>query len=618
MIVYNSTIEKFSSDVDTGNIENIILNLLEKRGQSAAQNEIRSWRNSLSEMDRLLVKTDIPDDTGVSIEYKIPQTSKRIDFILTGQDINKKDTALIIELKQWESARLSNKDGIIETILNKGYRETSHPSYQVWSYATLMADFNSTVEDMKISLIPCAYLHNYKEDDVIRDDNYKKYLEKAPIFLRNEQQELRQFIEDNIKYGDKNNLIWKIDNGKIRPSRGLIERVSHLMEGKDEFVMIDDQKIIFERGIELAKLSNSKNKNVFIIEGGPGTGKSIVAINFLVNLLKKENVVAYVSKNAAPRDVYHSKLTGLYTQTTLSSLFKGSGVFHNIKSNIWDVLVVDEAHRLNEKSGFFQNKGENQIKEIINASKMAIFFIDENQKVTLKDIGEIDTIKKFAKELNATVNTAELSSQFRCDGSDGYLAFLDDVLQIKETANDILDIDYDFQVFDTPSELRDVIFEKNKLNNKARLVAGYCWDWISRKDNTKDDIVFPEFNFSMKWNLTEDGTRWIISPNSVNEVGCIHTSQGLEVDYIGVIVGEDLIIRDGNVLVNPQKRAKSDASLKGYQKLLEVDKEKAQKTVRTIIKNTYRTLMSRGMKGCYIYCVDKETNEYFKSIINNL
>ena len=156
---------------------------------------------------------------------------------------------------------------------------------------------------------------------------------------------------------------------------------------------------------------------------------------------------------------------------------------------------------------------------------------------------------------------------------------------------------------------------KNKINNKARLVAGYCWDWVSKKSKTLNDIIIPEHNFAMRWNLASDGNLWIISPESVNEIGCIHTCQGLELDYVGVIIGDDLIVRDGKIITNPDKRAKTDASLKGYKKLYRENPEEAEKKADLIIKNTYRTLMTRGMKGCYVYCTDKETQEYFLKLI---
>ena len=499
--------------------------------------------------------------------------------------------------------------------MGKGLHESSHPSYQAWSYAALLQDFNVTIQNENIQLHPCAYLHNYIEDDVIRNTFYQKYLDEAPVFLKKDIAKLREFIKAFVKTGDDGDIMYRIDKGEIRPSKMLSESLAKMIAGNQEFIMIDEQKIVYENAMALAKESTAKNKNVLIVEGGPGTGKSVVAINLLVGITNLSKVVQYVSKNAAPRAVYASKLTKTLTKTKFSNLFKGSGAFTDTAKNTFDTLVVDEAHRLNEKSGLYSNLGENQVKEIIAASKFSVFFIDEDQSVTMKDIGNKAEIKKWAKSEGATVHELELSSQFRCAGSDGYLAWLDQMLQIRETANtDIKELGYDFKVVSSPNELRDIIFEKNKASNKARLVAGYCWDWKSKNDKNANDIIIPEYNFAMKWNLSVDGSLWIQMPNSVNEIGCIHTCQGLEVDYIGVIVGKDLIVRDGKVLVDPSKRSKQDQSIKGYKSMLLKEPEKAKEMTRSIIKNTYRTLMTRGMKGCFVYFEDKETEEWFKSL----
>jgi DUF2075 family protein len=407
--------------------------------------------------------------------------------------------------------------------------------------------------------------------------------------------------------------MYRIDNGKIKPSKSLADSLAKMLKGNEEFVMIDEQKIVYETALMLARMSDTKNKNVLIIEGGPGTGKSVVAINLLVAISKAGFLAQYVTKNSAPRNVYESMLTGHFKKTEISSMFSGSGAFTESEVNIFDALIVDEAHRLNEKSGMFRNMGENQIKEIIHASKFSIFFIDEDQKVAWTDIGEKEEIIKWANAEGAKVQSMELSSQFRCNGSDGYLSWLDNVLGIHETANTTLDQrDYEFKVIKSPNELRDLIFEKNKIKNKARLVAGYCWDWVSKKKVTENDIVMADYDFGMKWNLASDGNLWIIRPESVKEVGCIHTCQGLDVDYIGVIIGPDFIVRDGKIITDPSMRATTDASIKGYKKLLKDDPKGAQEKVDKIIKNTYRTLMTRGMKGCYIYCTDSETQKYFE------
>jgi DUF2075 family protein len=619
MIVYSGTKQTFSEHVRNNVIaEKIHEAFISQIGQRSSNSEIRSWENSMMYMNNVLNDAEIPNNAGVAIEYKIPTSSKRVDFILTGANEAQSEVAIIIELKQWDKIHTTNEDGIVETYVGGGLRRVTHPSYQAWSYARLIKDFSEVVQNDNIDIIPCAYLHNYIHDGVISDPFYEEYIEKAPLFLRKESGDLTNFIKKFIKFGDQKNTLFKIDNGKIKPSKSLADSLNSLLKGNQEFVMIDDQKLIFEQALTLAKQANSKNKKVLIVEGGPGTGKSVVAINLLVAITKLNKLTQYITRNSAPRQVYESKLVGTFKKSHISNLFSGSGSFHGVKNGLFDALIVDEAHRLNEKSGMFKNKGENQVKEIIHAANFSIFFVDEDQKVTIHDIGEKEEIKKWAVKAGAEVFETELTSQFRCNGSDGYLAWLDNALQIKETANTTLEeIDYDFRVMNSPTLLRDSIFEKNEFNNKARIVAGYCWKWLSKNNPLMSDIVFPGFDFSAQWNLSDDGMLWIIKEESVKEVGCIHTCQGLEVDYIGVIIGPDLIVRDGKVITDASKRASEDSSVRGYKKLMKENPEIAKPLVDKIIKNTYRTLMTRGQKGCFIYSTDQETQEYFNDLLRN-
>lgn len=623
MIIYEATKKKFIEDVIQDKIEeNIDTRFYEKMGYHTSLAERKAWNNSMQYMMKVLIDNNIPENSGIAIEFKIPNTSKRVDFIITGKNEELKNTGIIIELKQWTEANIvSGKDGIVQTFTGHALREVIHPSYQAWSYATTIEEYNETVQDEKIELYPCAYLHNYVDvtPQTLLSDEYKYYLEKAPVFIKGDVEKLRDFINKYIKYGDDKETLYMIENGKIRPSKSLQDALSSMLQGNEEFIMIDDQKIVYETALEMARKSyRDGNKRVLIVKGGPGTGKSVLAINLLVKLTTENMVCSYVTKNSAPRKVYETKLSGNLRKNRISNLFKGSGSFIESYNNEFDVLIVDEAHRLNARSGMFQNLGENQIKEIIHASKFSIFFIDESQKVTLKDIGSVEEIQKYIRKINAESEIMQLESQFRCNGSDGYIAWLDDVLDIKKTANsDGFDLDYDIKICDTPNQVRDIIFEKNKINNKARLLAGYCWDWIKDGKNKSDvfDIKISDDNFAISWNLGNSKT-WAIDPNSVNEIGCIHTAQGLEFDYVGVIIGNDLRYENGKVVTDVMQRAKTDQSIKGIKKMLKQDLDKAKRLSDEIIKNTYKTLMTRGQKGCYIYCLDKNLAEYLKRRLN--
>ena len=623
MIVYEATKQLFVEDVVQDKIEeNIDRTFYEKMGYHTSKSERDAWKNSMQYMLKVLIDNNIPGNVGIAIEFKIPNTSKRVDFIITGKDGNLKNTAIIIELKQWTEAEIVNgKDGIVQAFTGHALREVAHPSYQAWSYATTIEDYNETVQQEQIDLHPCAYLHNYVTvtPPTLLSDNYKDYLEKAPAFVKGDVEKLRDFINKYIKYGDDKETLYMIENGKIRPSKSLQDALSNMLKGNQEFVMIDDQKLVYETALQMARNSyRDGKKRVLIVKGGPGTGKSVLAVNLLVKLTNENMVCSYVTKNAAPRNVYATKLSGDFRKTRINNLFKGSGAFVESATNEFDVLIVDEAHRLNAKSGIFQNLGENQIKEIIKASKFSVFFIDETQRVTLKDIGSIEEIQKYIRQAEAESKVMELESQFRCNGSDGYIAWIDDVLDIRKTGNgDGFELDYDIKVCDSPTEVRNIIFEKNRINNKARVLAGYCWNWIKEGKNESDvyDITISEYNFAMSWNLGSSST-WAIDPDSVNEIGCIHTSQGLEFDYVGVIIGNDLRYENNKIVTDVTERAKTDQSIKGIYKIYQQDFEKAQKIADELIKNTYKTLMTRGQKGCYIYCVDKALGQYLRNRIN--
>jgi DUF2075 family protein len=618
VIIYEAEKSEFLVDVFKNNIEDIVLdNYLKRTGSAVGRSEIKSWASSLVYMGKVLSDEAIPDDCGVAIEYRIPQTGNRIDFLLTGSTEDHRACAVIVELKQWDDAQATTKDAIVVTRFAHGNSERPHPSYQAWSYAALLESFNEAVYEGAIQLRPCAYLHNYPaHGKPLTDGFYADHVSRAPLYFKGQGNQLAEFIKRHVRFGDRKEVLYRMEEGRIRPSKSLADALVGLLKRQPEFVLVDDQKVVYETALQLARKTQDRGKRVLIVEGGPGTGKSVVAINVLVALTESRLTARYVTKNAAPRAVYESKLTGTLRKTHISNLFVGSGAFSKSAANEWDALVVDEAHRLNEKSGLYGNLGENQVKELINASRFSVFFIDESQRVTLKDIGTKGEIRRWARKMGARVTELQLASQFRCNGSDGYLAWLDHNLQIRQTANEILDpSEFEFRIVDSPEELRTLIYERNEERNRARMVAGYCWPWPSKKDPGAFDIRLGR-DFKARWNLSKDGSLWIVSPDSVREVGCIHTCQGLEVDYIGVIVGGDMVVRDGKVVTRPEMRASSDRSVHGLPALRRANPSQAAARADEIIKNTYRTLMTRGMKGCYVYFTDPETAAHFRSRIH--
>ncbi|MBQ3913079.1 MAG: DUF2075 domain-containing protein [Lachnospiraceae bacterium] len=623
MIVYDGLKSDFLKSCLNDSIAmEIEMNILTKLGRHTPKAEFRSWENSLNYMFKVMNDDDIPDDAGVAIEFNIPQTSKRVDFMISGYGNADEPGMVIVELKQWDALEeVEGTDALVETVVGGGPHKVVHPSYQAWSYAQLIRDFNQEVQDGEIRITPCACLHNYIRgaNDPLDSERYKDYLDEAPAFTKGQLYELRDFIKASIKKGDKTEILYRVDHGRIRPSKSLQNAIGSMLKGNREFVMIDEQKVAYEEILRLSlQCQKDYKKRTIIVKGGPGTGKTVIAVNLLAELTQRDQMVQYVSKNSAPRQVYLKKLKGLIKKSSVDNMFKGSGNYTEVGRNVAHTLLCDEAHRLNEKSGMFHNLGENQIKEIIHAAYCSVFFIDESQRVTMDDIGSVGEIEKWAEEEGSELYYLELESQFRCNGSDGYLAWLDDVLDIRTTANyDLEGIDYDIRVCDTPGEMRALVVEKNKLSNRARILAGYCWEWLKREQNNTDyhDIKIGDFEIS--WNLG-NGEPFAVSDTSINEAGCIHTSQGLEFDYVGVIIGNDIRYENGHVITDFTKRAKTDQSLKGIKKLYRESPDEAGSRADEIIKNTYRTLLTRGMKGCYIYCTDPGMSQYLKERLRSV
>ena len=616
MIIYRATKKQFVEDVFNNTIaDNIDEAFFEHLGRHTSPNEVRSWQNSMQYMFKVVDTPELPDEAGVAIEYQIPLTAKRVDFIISGLNAQKKAQLVIIELKQWEDAEPTQKPGIVVTRFQNGKAEVAHPSYQAWSYAYMLSNYNLTIQENDVHICPCAYLHNYSPDGMINGKLYEDYVVKAPVFLKNDAARLQDYILRYVRYCSPEDIIWKIDNGRLRPSKQLADSLTSMLKGNDEFIMLDDQKVVYESAVYLAKKAQEGKKQVLIVEGGPGTGKSVLAINLLVSLTAEGIASQYVTKNAAPRSVYSVKLSGNFKKSYINNLFVGSGTFIETAPNTMGALIVDEAHRLNMKSGMFSNLGENQIKEIIKTARFSVFFVDDCQRIHMKDVGSVRYIKQCAEEMGAEVHQEHLSSQFRCNGSDGYLSWLDNALQIRETANiRLTEEDYDFRIYDSPTEMFEEIKRKNQSNNKSRVVAGYCWDWNSKQNHTAYDIIIPQFGFRKQWNFNSNEP-WLIGEKSIDQIGCIHTCQGLELDYVGVIVGPDLSYKNNRVVTDGFKRSPNDQSLKGFKAMVANRPTEALQAADAIIKNTYRTLMTRGMKGCYVYFCDKALADHFRELM---
>ena len=620
MIVYNDNKRQFVEDVRNNEIATKILALVRLKGLNAGQDrEFDAWHNSMQFMRNIVDDRDIDDDVQIAIEYAIPQTSKRVDFIIVGADDDNRDNIVIVELKQWSEAEVVDDQMhySVKTYVAKDKRIVAHPSYQAFSYAKLLTNYSQYIQDQKIGLYPCSYLHNYRPEfkSALSSEIYKEWYTAAPFFIRDETRQFAAFVKKYVtRKSKRGDLLYEIEEGRIRPTKSLQDALSDMVLGNPVFDLLDEQAVCYDMCIKtMLQCKKDGKKRTIVIQGGPGTGKSVLAVNLLTALIGKAFNTAYVTKNSAPRQAFLSLLTDNSANRVvdIEHLFRSPFRLSSVPANGYDCLIVDEAHRLVKKM-YGDWGGENQVKEVIEASLFSVFLIDEDQAVTTKDIGSIGEIRKWCEALGSRMIMNEdtrLVSQFRCNGSDAYIQFIDNILQRAQESVpvSVRELNYDFRVFDSAVEMREALREKNAIANKARMVAGYCYDWNVKHRRGDIDISLPG-GFTAQWNLNNDKI-WAINPSSFEQVGCIHTAQGLEFDYVGVLIGRDLSYDPGTGrIVTDKTKISRDDNSSGIRTATDTE-------ARRLILNTYKTLLTRGQKGCFVYCEDDKLRAYLKSKI---
>ena len=623
MIIYHETKAGFLADID-GNTLQPRLEAAFQAKTGSLPSDSRVWADEYSRFANALGRAKVADDIEVGIEYHISAAGRfRIDVLLAGND-GVRDNGVIIELKAWDTAGVSDIDEMVWSPLGGG-KVHQHPCVQARRYKGLIMRFNEDIRAQDIGIHSSAYLFNLqrRNPEPLEDARYQHILADSQLFLANDVARLREYIENIVPKRPKKDVFFFLENGRMRPADELIARVGSMLEGNEEFLLVDEQNVAFQSiRHELVGKKNASQRHVFVVEGGAGTGKSVIAVRLLAEILREKRMGFFVAPNRAFRETlveYLSKGNKGYREDG-QALFQSSWSFHDVDymlNSRNDVLIVDEAHRLKNKAHMY--KGKNMVDDLVRAARIVIFFIDETQRVSWNDIGSMAEIKKAAAKYSVTVHEPfKLSAQFRCNGSSGYLNWLDDVLEIRKTGN----FDnwgggqYEFKVFDRAEDLYAALKAKND-ENKARLIAGYSWEWpkVGRGRGTLNRHVEAD-GLALPWNY--DGENWATSSDGIEQVGCIHTSQGLEFDWLGVLIGADLTFADGKVLGDPTKRAKNDSSLKGWQSELAKAKDDPEKCqtildkVQAIIKSTYKVLLSRGRMGCYIWCADANLREHLK------
>jgi hypothetical protein len=585
--------------------------------------EVNAWRNSLRAVAQVF-ETGGLKDHGVIVEYQLPLTSKRLDCLICGKDGGGGENAVIIELKQWDRCEEAVGDKLVTTWMQGRPREILHPSAQVGQYEQYLADAHTAFHEgpRPMGLASCAYLHNYTPapDDVIYSDVFAPLLARSPTFSADHFDELQGFLAGRLSGGDGLATLQRIEESKYRPSKKLMEHVSGLIKGNPAYVLLDEQLVVYEKVMACARAGfHDRRKTVLIIRGGPGTGKSVIAMNLVGDLMAKQHNAQYATGSRAFTETLRNIMG-----SRGAAQFKYFNSYGDAETNVIDVLVCDEAHRIRKTSHSFytpkaKRSGKPQIDEIIGAAKVCVFLIDDKQIVRPDEIGSVPYIQERAEALGCRIHEYALEAQFRCAGSDGFINWVNNTLGIERTANVLWDAHdpFEFRILDSPEALEAEIRRRVAAGATGRVTAGFCWEWSNaRPDGTLvDDVVIGEYR--RPWNAKPESGRlargipksnlWAYDPRGIDQVGCVYTAQGFEFDYTGVIFGQDLVYRfDPQGWVGQPEHSRDT----------KVRRAKGQFV--DLAKNTYRVLLTRGLKGCFVHFIDKETERFVRSRIERL
>lgn len=618
MRLYSGSSSQFIRDTVLNQIAEKLKNsFFQQFRYNPSNNEIHSWRNSLRAISQVFEYSGLTDH-GIILEYQLPMTSRRLDCMICGKDDGNRSNAVIVELKQWDKCYESDAPNEVITFVGGAQRDVLHPSVQVAQYKMYLEDTHTAFyEEDPVSLAACSYLHNYNyyREDVIFAPKFQSILTTAPLFTADNVDDLSNFLVSRLDQGNGLEVLARIEQSRYRPSKKLMDHVGNVVRGKPEYVLLDEQLIVYDRVLHSAYSGfHDKQKSVILIKGGPGTGKSVIAINLMADLLLKEYNAQYATGSRA------------FTETLREVIgrrgapqFRYFNSYGDAELNTVDVLICDEAHRIRKTSHNYytpraNQTGKAQIEEILNAGKVSVFFIDDDQVVRPDEIGSSDYIRTWAQQLGCRLFEFELETQFRCAGSDGFVNWINNTLGIRKTANIIWsgDENFDFRIFSTPEELENAIREKVRTGNTARVTAGFCWPWSNpNPDGSLVEDVQVGY-YKRPWNARPNATHlaagipkaplWAHSPGGIDQVGCIYTAQGFEFDYAGVIMGPDLRYNFDKGKWEAFQEYSFDNPVK-----------RSRDRFPDLVKNTYRVLFSRGMKGCYVHFMDKDTERFVRS-----
>ena len=642
--IYHKTLAEFRNDISANRIASAIIasGYEDEVGKLPSPEEESSWQKSLGLLCDALDRLDGGCD--VYAEYVIPPESfYRADFMVTGLDARGKNTAVIIELKQWSDGSIYLQDGQSDYTIHARWddEDKDHPSHQVYRYAHYLKTHCTSVRDRRIDIFTCVYLHNYnKSAGVVDAPSFNPAIKKAPIFYNDEAALLAEFITNHISAPDNGSTVEELENPKnhlMDPK--LVDSVYTTLEGGASFDLNEEKWPVY------AKVKDAYERNrktVVVITGAPGTGKTVLAIRLMGHFRQNGLGVRYVTLSQNLRYLFIDKLCSDHREMELKSghtltaeeeedfrfganeMF--SSPFFPRDSLFKEISIVDEAHRLQkmDQDRFNPRHFDNRAEYIIENSTLSVFLIDDDQQVRWDDYCTTAIIEEYAHKKGYRFIPFHLE-----EGVRQYTPFIDwatalfsqDPITLKMNPGKFL-----IKVCDKASELYSEIVRFNSEGCRSRMLAGYCWEWITRGKNKayirqdERDITIlnrekDRIDIQLIWTLILrkddfDGT-WIGRDDSIDEVGCIHTAQGVDMDYVGVIIGEDVTFNKpaGRIEFHVDKHPDDDFSVTIDKKThKKVDSQNAER----LIRNAYRVLMTRSTKGCLIYCVDDQLSEYIK------
>lgn len=611
MRLYAGSTQQFMTDARMHRIaEKVRVEYVAQIGHKPGASEVNAWQNSLTALALLVDQAEL-NDHGVVLEYQLGNTSRRLDALLTGHSLEDRQNAVIVELKQWGATAPSNADGCVETFVGQRLRPVPHPSVQVGQYEQWLVDNHTVFYEDGVGLAGVSWLHNMQYDpaEELFAERHAESLKANPLFTGDQSDDLAEFLNERLSAADGLPIMAKVLESKYKPSKKLLDHTAEMVAGQQEFILLDEQFVVFESVLAAAREGfHRTTKAVMLVKGGPGTGKSVIALH-LVGRLARDG---YNAQHATGSKAFTENIRRIVGKRARAQ-FAYFNQFGAADDNDIDVLILDEAHRIRETSASrFTPKSAksdlSQVDELLKVAKTSVFFIDDLQVVRPNEVGSVNLIKQAAAKAGAEIQEFELETQFRCAGSKAFVSWVDHTLGLDETANPIWDGSdaFDFRIVDSVEQLDAMIRSKADEGHTARLVAGFCWPW---SDPLDDGTLVPDVKvgrWQMPWNARSDAGRladgipqerfWASDPRGINQVGCIYTAQGFEFDYVGVIFGRDL-------RWDPTSESWIGDRSESYDSI--VKRSGAQFT--DLVKRTYRVLLTRGMRGCYVFFEDGPT-----------